>query len=77
VTYILLTGAGFTFNWGGLLASDMFSRLLGSALLDDPLRQMLWKNRENSGGFEDVLAAPLPLAREKTQRVRATEPLFC
>jgi hypothetical protein len=57
VTYILLTGAGFSFNWGGLLASDMFSRLLGSALLDDPLRQMLWKNRENSGGFEDVLAA--------------------
>jgi hypothetical protein len=57
VTYILLTGAGFSFNWGGLLASDMFSRLLGSALLDDPLRQMLWKNRENSGGFEDVLSA--------------------
>jgi hypothetical protein len=26
-------------------------------LLDDPLRQMLWKNRENSGGFEDVLSA--------------------
>ncbi len=57
MTHILLTGAGFSFNWGGLLASDMFSRLLGSTLLDEPLRQMLWRNRENSGGFEDVLAA--------------------
>jgi hypothetical protein len=56
MTHILLTGAGFSFNWGGLLANDMFSRLLGSTLLDDTLRQMLWRNRANSGGFEDVLA---------------------
>jgi hypothetical protein len=48
-----------------LLASEMFSRLLGSALLDDPLRQLLWKNRENSGGFEDVLATPLPSRARK------------
>jgi hypothetical protein len=69
MTHILLTGAGFSFNWGGLLARDIFGRLLGSDLLDNPLRQMLWRNRENSGGFEDVLAA-LQLATDADSKRR-------
>src|ERR1700685_4009425 len=69
MTYILLTGAGFSRNWGGLLADDMFSRLLGSKLLDDELRRMLWRDRANHGGFEDVLAA-LQLATDPDSRRR-------
>ena len=51
MTRILLTGAGFTKNWGGLVASEFFSRLLGQTL-DDDVRSMLLKNRN----FETVMA---------------------
>ena len=63
MTHILLTGAGFSYNWGGLLARDMFSRLLRSKLIDETTLQLLWRERNNSGGFEDVLAA-LQLAKD-------------
>src|SRR5262245_36179766 len=56
MTHILLTGAGFSRNWGGMLADDIFQYLLGCDELDDELRRLLWRNRNNSGGFEDVLA---------------------
>jgi hypothetical protein len=69
MTYVLLTGAGFSRNWGGLLADDMFSRLLGSKLLDDELRRMLWRDRANRGGFEDVLAS-LQLATDPDSKRR-------
>ena len=69
MTHILLTGAGFSYNWGGLLASDMFSRLLRSKLIDDTIRQLLWRERSHSGGFEDVLAA-LQLATDTDSKRR-------
>jgi hypothetical protein len=59
---ILLTGAGFTRNWGGMLADEVFDNLIGSQELDDTIRTMLWRARTNRGSFEDVLAE-LQLAR--------------
>ena len=56
MTHVLLTGAGFSSNWGGRLANDVFHYLLGCDELDDELRRLLWLNRNNNGGFEDVLA---------------------
>jgi hypothetical protein len=34
MTFILLTGAGFSRNWGGLLADEAFEYLLGSVRRD-------------------------------------------
>ena len=57
MTRILLTGAGFSKNWGGMLASEVFSYLLGASELDAHTRKMLIKANSLRGGFEDVLAA--------------------
>jgi hypothetical protein len=50
MTALLLTGAGFSNNWGGLLASDVSSFLMqivkGNFALEDLLH--------NSEGFEDA-----------------------
>jgi hypothetical protein len=53
----LLTGAGFSANWGGWIASEAFEYLLGcpEIMSDQPLRDLLWKYQA-SGGFEDALA---------------------
>lgn len=54
--HILLTGAGFSRNWGGWLASEAFEYLLGSSHINSRLRVKLWEYRERKLGFEDVLA---------------------
>jgi hypothetical protein len=53
----LLTGAGFSANWGGWVASEAFEYLLGCPELadDDRLRNLLW-DYQLKGGFEDALA---------------------
>jgi hypothetical protein len=53
MTRILLTGAGFSYNWGGMLASEVSQYLLGCSEVDEELRRLLWVD----GDFEDVLAA--------------------
>lgn len=55
--YYLLTGAGFSANWGGWVASEAFEYLLGcpEILGDDRLRDLLW-DCQLKGGFEDALA---------------------
>jgi hypothetical protein len=53
MTFILLTGAGFSYNWGGPLASEVFSQLLANKDIDDLTREMLFNA---PGGFEQVLA---------------------
>jgi hypothetical protein len=65
MTHILLTGAGFSHNWGGMLAADVFDYLLGCSELDDELRRLLWRDRS----FEDVLAA-LQLANDAESKRR-------
>lgn len=54
--FILLTGAGFSRNWGGWLANEAFEYLLGSTHIDQPIRDRLWLAKEKKQGFEDVLA---------------------
>jgi len=50
----LLTGAGFSRNWGGWLANEAFEYLLGSPHVDDGLRTLLWRFKDR-GGFEAAL----------------------
>jgi hypothetical protein len=54
---LLLTGAGFSHNWGGWLASEAFEYLLGAPQVDSYLRSALWQAKNNGGGFEDALGA--------------------
>jgi hypothetical protein len=56
MTRILLTGAGFSRNWGGWLASEAFEYLLGCTEIDQETRRLLWRTKESGGGFEDTLA---------------------
>ena len=55
---ILLTGAGFSRNWGGWLASELFEFLIGcQEVTGSPtLRALLWKHQRHNG-FESALAA--------------------
>lgn len=55
--HILLLGAGFSKNWGGLLATEVFDYLIGHDEVagDVYLRKLLWDHR-TSGGFENALA---------------------
>src|ERR1700759_3930922 len=47
--YILLTGAGFSRNYGGFLATEAFEFLLGCPELNPSIRNQLWAR---SGNFE-------------------------
>jgi SIR2-like protein len=52
--YYALLGAGFSRNWGGWLASEVFEYLLGWGNLSPGTRDLLWSTR-NDGGFEAAL----------------------
>jgi hypothetical protein len=54
--HFLLTGAGFSYNWGGYLASEAFEFLLSVTEGDDDLRSLLWRGHQAHLGFEDILA---------------------
>lgn len=50
--HILLTGAGFSRNWGGWLANEAFEYLLGSRdIRNEMIQGLLWEFKE-TGGFE-------------------------
>ena len=51
---VLLLGAGFSRNWGGWLAPEVFEYLLGCPEVDEELRSLLWKHKDQ-GGFEAAL----------------------
>jgi hypothetical protein len=55
--HFLLLGAGFSRNWGGWLASEVFDYLLGcpELLNHAALRRALWKTKD-TGGFEQTLS---------------------
>jgi len=57
MSYLLLTGAGFSRNWGGWLASEAFEYLIGCPEIarNSYLQELLWKC-QSSGGFENALA---------------------
>jgi hypothetical protein len=54
--HYLLTGAGFSRNWGGWLASEAFEYLLGAPEIDDYLRNVLWAAKLRGEGFEGALS---------------------
>ena len=56
-THILLTGAGFSRNWGGWLANECFEYLLGCAELTPFIQQQLWRSKNSGLGFENTLQA--------------------
>ena len=56
MTSILLTGAGFSRNWGGWLVDEVHEYLLGCPELDEEARAALWRAKEHGGNFETALA---------------------
>ncbi len=54
--HLLLLGAGFSRNWGGLLANEVFDDLLGrpGIATNEYLRTTMWRHRDK-GGFEGAL----------------------
>jgi hypothetical protein len=54
--HYLLTGAGFSRNWGGWLANEAFEYLLGAPEIDDFLRHVLWDAKLRGEGFEGALS---------------------
>jgi hypothetical protein len=70
--HILLTGAGFSRNWGGWLATEAFEYLLGCPELDDHLRHLLWEHKRRGGAaFEDALAdLQSQVSRSASERTR-------
>jgi SIR2-like domain len=54
--YHLLTGAGFTRNWGGWLANEAFEYLLGAPEVSRYLRDVLWEAKLRGEGFEGALS---------------------
>lgn len=54
--YSILTGAGFSANWGGWLAGELWSVLYGNPKIqkNEQLRQKLWSYRQK--GFESAYA---------------------
>ena len=64
--HYLLIGAGFSRNWGGWLANEVFEYLLGAPEVDDRLRTILWDAKLRGEGFESALAvAQAAYAAEK------------
>lgn len=55
MTKLLLTGAGFSRNWGAWLADEAFEYLLGCPELDDAVRGQLWADKNKGYGFEATL----------------------
>jgi hypothetical protein len=54
--HYLLTGAGFSRNWGGWLATEAFEYLLGAPEINDYLRTVLWGAKLRGEGFEGALS---------------------
>ncbi|MFH1870271.1 MAG: SIR2 family protein [Pseudomonadota bacterium] len=65
MTNILLLGAGFSKNWGGLLAKEFFEELIGDPMIreDAPSKAVLWRYPNN---FEQAL--------EHVQKTSIAEP---
>jgi hypothetical protein len=65
---ILLLGAGFSANWGGWLASEVYEFLLGCPEVDVDLRTYLLKYRTK--GFENALSDLQIVRRQSGQTDR-------
>jgi hypothetical protein len=72
--HYLLTGAGFSRNWGGWLANEAFEYLLGYPDIRPDVHAALWKSKNSGLGFENTLQE-LRLAAEKYKEQRFGENL--
>jgi len=57
MTHILLTGAGFSRNWGCWLADEVFEYLLADPQLSIVARTQLWRDNNTGGNYENAIAA--------------------
>ena len=64
----LLTGAGFSRNWGGWLASEAFEYLIGVSGLTPRIRATLWKHKEAGTGFEGAYQELRSVAESSSER---------
>lgn len=55
--HILLTGAGFSRNWGCWLADEVFEYLLADKQLTVPMRSQLWRDKNSGGNYEQTIQA--------------------
>ena len=55
MTHILLTGAGFSRNWGGWLTDEVFEYLLGCPEINQDIQTALWRSKNSKLGFENTL----------------------
>ena len=55
MSYVLLTGAGFSRNWGGWLADECFEYLLSCGEITPVIQRELWKSKNLKLGFENTL----------------------
>src|ERR1700674_1527940 len=55
MTHYLLTGAGFSRNWGGWLADEAFEYILADPSLTPPMRGRLWSDKHSGGNFENTI----------------------
>ena len=60
MTHILLTGAGFSRNWGGMLAAEVFQYLLGCNELDEELRRMLLRDQSFALAHTELITPLYP-----------------
>lgn len=71
---ILLTGAGFSRNWGGWLATQAFEYLLGRSEMNPRIRNCLWKF---GGNFENTFQELKAAAARTKQRNLLNLNFFC
>jgi hypothetical protein len=57
MAHYLLTGAGFSRNWGCWLADEVFEYLLAEPQLSTTIRTQLWQDRSAGGNYEDTITA--------------------
>ncbi|MFK4523108.1 hypothetical protein ABIF90_001089 [Bradyrhizobium japonicum] len=57
MAHILLTGAGFSRNWGGWLADEVFEYLLADPDITPGIRTQLWADRRAGGNYETTVQA--------------------
>jgi hypothetical protein len=69
--HLLLTGAGFTRNWGGWIANEAFEYLLGCPEITPHITNLLWRHKEAGTGFEGVLQE----LRDQYLQARKVEPV--
>jgi SIR2-like domain len=69
--HLLLTGAGFTRNWGGWIADEAFEYLLGCPEITPHITNLLWRHKEAGTGFEGVLQE----LRDEYVNLRRVEPI--